>query len=81
MSGGLAVMTEDRLWTVAQVAERMQTTEETVRDWLSTGALRGYRPGGNRFGWRISETDLQAFLDAAANRPRRAAQAPEEEQP
>jgi excisionase family DNA binding protein len=62
-------MTEERLLTVAQVAARLQTTEETVRDWLTSGRLRGYRPGGKRLGWRISEEDLRRFLDQSANRP------------
>jgi len=49
--------------TVDQVAERLKVNEQTVRRWLREGELQGVAFGG-RTGWRISEDDLQAFLDA-----------------
>ncbi len=57
------------LLTIPEVAERLRVSPRTVLDWLQTGQLRGYRPGGTRVGWRVSERDLQAFLDSTANRP------------
>jgi excisionase family DNA binding protein len=59
---GALTMTEDRLLTVSQVAERMQANPETVRRWLRSGRLRGVLPGGDRLGWRIRESELQRFL-------------------
>jgi excisionase family DNA binding protein len=53
----------ERLLTVSQVAERMQVNPETVRRWLRSGRLRGSLPGGDKAGWRISEADLQRFID------------------
>ena len=52
----------ERLLTVEDVAERLQVNEQTVRRWLREGELTGV-PFGGRTGWRISEADLQAFLD------------------
>jgi excisionase family DNA binding protein len=62
-------MTEQPLWTVAQVAARLGVSAPTVRAWLAAGTLRGYLPGGRRSGWRISEADLGRFLEQSANRP------------
>ena len=56
-------MTEERLYTVQEVAGRLKTTPETVRRWLRSGRLRGIRLGGTKLGYRIAETDLQRFLD------------------
>ena len=52
----------DRLLTVDQVAERLQVNEQTIRRWLREGELTGV-PFGGRTGWRVSEEDLQEFLD------------------
>ncbi len=59
----------DALLTVPEVAARLRVKPQTVLGWLQIGKLRGYQPGGTRMGWRISEQDLQKFLDASANRP------------
>jgi len=50
-------MTEDNFLTVAQVAERMQVVQATVRRWLRSGQLRGVQVGGAR--WRIPEAELR----------------------
>lgn len=56
-------MTEqDRLLTVAQVAERLQANPETVRRWLRQGRLPGVQLGGDRLGWRVRESDIEAFV-------------------
>lgn len=52
----------ERLLTVREVAERLRTSEESVRRWLRQGKLRGFRLGGTRVGYRISERDLADFL-------------------
>ena len=61
------VMADERLLTVAQVADRLQVSEYTVREWLRTGRLRGHRLGGDKLGWRVRPSDLTQFIDAAAN--------------
>jgi excisionase family DNA binding protein len=40
--------------------------ERTVTLWLRKGHLRGFKVGKE---WRISSDDLQAFLEARANKP------------
>jgi excisionase family DNA binding protein len=59
-------MTEDRLLTVPEVAERMRVGVDTVRRWLRTGRLKGLLPGGTKTGYRVRESDLRAFMDSAA---------------
>jgi excisionase family DNA binding protein len=56
------IMAEDRLLTVAQVAEQLQAHPETVRRWLKTRRLHGMRPGGDSFGWRIRQSEVDRFL-------------------
>ena len=55
-------MIDDRWFTVEQIAERLQVTEETVRRWLRSGELVGQNFGG-RTGYRIRETEVNAFLE------------------
>lgn len=53
-----------RAMTVAEVADRLGFSEQTVRSWLEDGRLRGMRfPKG----WRIERADFEAFLQAARN--------------
>ncbi len=55
-------MDQEQLLTVEQVAVRLQVNEQTIRRWLREGELTGI-PFGGRTGWRMSEEDVQAFLD------------------
>lgn len=64
-------MSEHRVLTVQQVADRLQVNVETVRRLLRSGDLPGWRIGG-RAGYRIFESHLEEFLDK-----RRAGQASE----
>jgi excisionase family DNA binding protein len=59
-----AVM-DEKWFTVEQVAERLQVTEQTVRRWLRAGALVGRNFGG-RTGYRIPEPELARFLRAGS---------------
>jgi excisionase family DNA binding protein len=59
-------MTEDKLLTPPQVAQQLQVNERTVTQWLRRGHLRGLKIGKV---WRVSERDLQAFLEQSANVP------------
>jgi excisionase family DNA binding protein len=61
-------MVDERTFTVPEVAARLRVTEWTVREWLRTGRLRGYRPGGTKAGWRVDESDLAAFIEQTKRR-------------
>ncbi len=56
----------EKLLTPTDVANRLQVSERTVTQWLRKGHLRGFKLGKE---WRISPDDLQAFLEASANKP------------
>ncbi len=56
----------EKLLTPTDVANRLQVSERTVTQWLRKGRLRGFKLGKE---WRISPDDLQAFLEASANKP------------
>ena len=62
-----AIGQADRLLTVAQVAATLQVDEDTVRRWLRAGQLLGTNLG-SRAGYRVRQSDLDAFLDARSNR-------------
>lgn len=62
-------MSEQRLLTVREVAERIRSSPETVRRWLRQGKLRGFRPGGTKLGYRVSEQELERFLAQADEGP------------
>jgi excisionase family DNA binding protein len=59
-------MSEDKLLTPPQVAEKLQVNERTVTQWLRKGHLRGFKIGKE---WRVSTKDLEAFLEGSANVP------------
>lgn len=56
-------MSEQRLLTVREVAQRLRSSPETVRRWLRQGKLRGFRPGGTKLGYRVPEDELQRFIN------------------
>ena len=53
----------DRLLTVRDVAAKLRVTEPTVREWIARGELPALELGG-RTGYRITETDLEAFMQS-----------------
>jgi excisionase family DNA binding protein len=59
---------------VQEFADRVRIHPETVREWLRTGKIRGARPGGNRAGWRIPESEVARVL--SPDRPADAARGP-----
>jgi excisionase family DNA binding protein len=65
-------MTDDRWLTVAEIVERLRVHEETVRRWLREGRLPG-RAFGGRTGYRVRESDLEAFLNGELETPKIAA--------
>jgi excisionase family DNA binding protein len=53
---------QGRFLTVAQVAERLQTTPDTIRRWIREGKLKAVMPGGAKLGYRIAEADVERLL-------------------
>jgi excisionase family DNA binding protein len=70
---------QDELLTVAQIAEQVQVTPETVRRWIKTGQLRGHAVS-RRLGFRVRRADLNEFLKLRDSTPL-AVSAPEARQP
>jgi excisionase family DNA binding protein len=62
-------MSEQRLLTVREVADRLRSSPETVRRWLRQGKLRGFRPGGTKLGYRVPEEELQRFIKLSQANP------------
>jgi excisionase family DNA binding protein len=60
-------MPHDRYQTVQEVAERLEVSQATVRQWIKSGALRAIDIGK---GWRIADADLAAFLKTRETIPR-----------
>ena len=60
------MMNDEKLLTLVDVANRLQVNERTVAQWLRKGHLRGFKVGKE---WRVSVKDLEALLEAGANKP------------
>lgn len=56
-------MQDERLLTVAEIAERLQVDEQTVRRWIRQGRLAAHNFGG-KAGYRIQPSALAAFLES-----------------
>lgn len=58
-------MTEpaQREWmTVAEIADQLRVSEETVRRWVRAGELPALNIGGPKAGYRIRAADLEKFF-------------------
>ncbi len=51
-------MDNERLFTVAEVAERLRVHPDTLRRWLRSGRIRGVMMGGRSGGYRIKESEV-----------------------
>ncbi|MEQ8665091.1 MAG: helix-turn-helix domain-containing protein [Rhodospirillales bacterium] len=51
--------------TIHEVAALLKMRESTVRNWINEGQLRAIKFGRD---WRVAHRDLEAFLNAHANR-------------
>ncbi len=58
----MADQEEERWLTVADVAERLRVSQETVRRWIRDGRLPVLDLGGPKVGYRIKESDLLTFV-------------------
>ena len=50
----------EKLLSVKEAAEYLGLKENTVREWLRSGALKGIKIGKS---WRIKISDLEALID------------------
>jgi len=53
-------VSEERLLSLEDVAERLQVSDQSVRRWIKAGKLAAYKPG---LEWRIRPSDLEDFLE------------------
>ena len=54
------------LLTIHEVAGLLKVKESTVRTWIRDGDLRAVKFGRE---WRVIQKDLEAYLNAHANKP------------
>lgn len=47
------------MYTVEQVATRLQVHPQTIREWLRLGKLKGTRLGGTKAGWRVPVSEVE----------------------
>lgn len=50
----------DRIYTLDEIAEMLHITRRTLYTYIKEGKLQGVKIGKY---WRVSETNLQAFLE------------------
>ena len=55
-------MSDTRLLTVGEVAERLRLSEASVRRKIVAGEMPGYRLGSGRATLRVNEGELEAWL-------------------
>ena len=58
-------MAEDRWLTIEEITQMLSVHEQTVRRWIREGQLPGVLLG-RKAGYRIRESDLNAFLESRA---------------
>lgn len=54
-----------KFYTVQQVSDLLQIHYSTITKWLREGYIKGYKSGKQ---WRISQADLDEWLEEHANR-------------
>lgn len=64
------MMVVEQTYTVADAAKILRINEETCRQWLRSGRLKGVKMGR---AWRIRESALEGFLP-----PQEASETPQE---
>ena len=55
-------MSDGRVLTVSEVADRLRLKPETVRRWLRSGKLRGVSLGSDSAGWRVPQSGVERLL-------------------
>ena len=62
----MSQMLSKPLMTIHEVADLLKVREATVRAWIHDNDLRAIKFGRE---WRVSQRDLEAYLNLHANRP------------
>ncbi len=57
----------DKMLSTEDIAKQLDVSPHTVRAWLRKGILKGIKVGGGKL-WRISEENLEAFLEVEQNK-------------
>lgn len=65
----------DKYLTVEEVSERLKVSQKVIQDWLRARKIPGTKIGSL---WRISETDLEEWLERNTQRPKPATQVTDE---
>jgi excisionase family DNA binding protein len=55
----------ERLLTLDEAAEKLQVDKESIRNYLTSGKLKGHKIAG--WMWRVKEKDLEAFVEENTN--------------
>lgn len=55
-------MEDERWYTIAEIVDKLQVHEQTVRRWIKSGELRGTLLG-RKAGYRVRGSDLETFLE------------------
>ena len=50
---------QERIYTVTEIAEMLRVKDYTVREWLRTGQMGGFKAGRV---WRIRQADVDEFI-------------------
>lgn len=58
-----------QLLTPQQVAQILQVSLDTVYRILGSGQLKGSKVGTGKSMWRVSEEDLNTYLDSRVGKP------------
>ncbi len=58
-------MSEDKLLTVAEVAERLRLSKRTILGYLRAGKLEGVQVGTEGSGrrWRVPESEINSYIE------------------
>lgn len=63
MINWLNTMTKEKFLTLREAAKYLRVSERSLYRYISDGRLKATKVGY----WRISESDLQAFINAGSN--------------
>jgi excisionase family DNA binding protein len=65
MGAHTIVVVNETWYTPQEIADRLKVSPLTVRRWIREGRLRAVSLGGKKTGYRIRESDLNAFIGRA----------------
>lgn len=57
-------MTNEPALKVSEVAAQLKLNPETIRRWLASGKLHGFRLGKTSAGWRIPASEVRRITES-----------------